>query len=71
MIALCAAVAVGFWFEHLLLVGPTIHHEVLSLPVGPSDALITLGFLGLMAGSVVFFLRKFPPMAAAEKGDAT
>ncbi|UCE82176.1 MAG: hypothetical protein JSV47_10680 [Deltaproteobacteria bacterium] len=60
MIILCAVVIVGLWLEHLLLLGPTWNHHVSSLPLGPADILIFLGFLGLMAFSVASFLRAFP-----------
>jgi len=60
MIILCSVVIIGLWFEHLLLLGPAWHHHASALPVGPTDLLITLGFLGLMAFSVASFLRLFP-----------
>jgi Ni/Fe-hydrogenase subunit HybB-like protein len=60
MIVLCTIVISVLWFEHLLLLGPAWHHHVAVLPVGPTDLLITLGFLGLMAFSVALFLRLFP-----------
>jgi hypothetical protein len=60
MIILCSVVIVGLWLEHLLLLGPTWNHHVSSLPLGPADILIFLGFLGLMAFSVASFLRAFP-----------
>ena len=60
MIVLCTIVISVLWFEHLLLLGPAWNHGVAVLPVGPTDLLITLGFLGLMAFSVALFLRLFP-----------
>ena len=60
MIILCSVVIIGLWLENLLLLGPAWHHHVSSLPIGPTDFLITLGFLGLMAFSVAYFLRLFP-----------
>jgi len=60
MIVLCSVVIIGLWLEHLLLLGPAWNHHTSSLPLGPTDLLITLGFLGLMAFSVASFLRLFP-----------
>jgi hypothetical protein len=60
MIILCSVVIVGLWLEHLLLLGPAWNHNVSSLPLGPAEVLIFLGFLGLMAFAVAFFLRIFP-----------
>jgi hypothetical protein len=62
MIILCSLVIIGLWLEHLLLLGPAWHHHASSLPLGPTDLLITLGFLGLMAFSVASFLRFFPEL---------
>jgi hypothetical protein len=60
MIILCSVVIVGLWLEHLLLLGPAWNHHVSSLPLGPAEVLIFLGFLGLMAFAVASFLRIFP-----------
>jgi hypothetical protein len=67
MIVLCSVVFIGIWLEHLLLVGPALSPQVTSLPLGPSDGLITLGFLGLMAAAVTFFLNLFPELASPGK----
>ena len=60
MIILCSVVIIGLWLEHLLLLGPAWNQHVSSLPLGPADILIFLGFLGLMAFSVTSFLHAFP-----------
>jgi len=62
MILLSSMILIGIWFEHLLLVGPALNHETSGLPVGVSDLLITLGFLGLMAFAVTFFMNQFPEL---------
>jgi hypothetical protein len=62
MICLCFLVIAGIWLEHLLLLGPAWNRQATSLPVGPTDGLITLGFLGLMACAVSWFLRLFPEL---------
>ena len=65
MMALCSIVLAGIWLEHLLLLGPALSPHVATLPLGPSDGLVTLGFLGLMALSLVFFLRLFPALVSS------
>ena len=62
MIGLCAAIIAGFWLEHLLLVGPSLSRQAQSLPLGAAEALITLGFFGLLALAVTSFLRLFPDL---------
>lgn len=66
MILLCSAVLVGIWLEHLLLLGPALNEDVTSLPLGFGDGLISLGFLGLMATAVIWFLNLFPQAAASQ-----
>lgn len=68
MIILCSVVIIGLWLEHLLLLGPAWNHHVSSLPLGPTDVLITLGFLGLMALSIAYFLRLFPEFTPERTG---
>ena len=60
MLIICSVVIVGIWLEHLLLLGPALNHEVQSIPLSLSDGLISLGFLGLMAIAVGYFLKVFP-----------
>ncbi len=60
MLALCVLVIISMWLEHFLLLAPIYSPDAVQLPLHFSDALITLGFLGLMAVSVGFFLNQFP-----------
>jgi Ni/Fe-hydrogenase subunit HybB-like protein len=62
MIILCSVLGIGIWFEHLLLVAPAMSPETTTLPLGYTDALISLGFLGLMAFAVTYFLKLFPEL---------
>lgn len=62
MIALCGLVLIGIWFEHLLLVGPALFPHEAGLPLGISDGIISLGFLGLMIMAVMSFLNRFPEL---------
>jgi hypothetical protein len=59
----------GIWLEHLLLLGPALHHNVSTLPLGLSDGLIFLGFLGLIALAVTFFLSLFPELLRVKEGE--
>jgi hypothetical protein len=63
MIVLCSAAIAGIWLEHLLLLGSPLSRSAHSLPLGISDLVISLGFLGLMLMAVTFFLREFPELA--------
>ena len=62
MIFLSSLVLVGIWFEHLLLLGPSLNPGASSLPLHLSDGLISLGFLGLMAVAIRFLLTSFPEL---------
>ena len=67
MVILCSAIIIGFWLEHLLLLAPALSHDVHALPLGVSDGLITVGFLGLMVMAVGFFLKRFPEITGTQK----
>jgi hypothetical protein len=71
MVILCSVIIIGFWLEHLLLLAPALSHDVLSLPLGVFDGLITVGFLGLMATAVSFFLKRFPQITEPESADSS
>jgi hypothetical protein len=71
MIIICSIVIVGIWLEHLLLLGPALSHEIQSIPLSVSDGLISLGFLGLMAIAVGYFLKVFPETILAKEGNRT
>ena len=60
MMVLCSLVIFGIWLEHLLLLGPALNHHATRIPMGISDILITLGFLGLMVFAVSSYLKLFP-----------
>jgi len=63
MIIICSVVIIGIWLEHLLLLGPALNHGAQSIPMNIADGLISLGFLGLMAIAVRYFLSVFPELA--------
>ena len=67
MVIICAVVIIGIWFEHLLLLGPALSHNADSIPLGITDGLISLGFLGLMLISIAYFIRRFPEIVETRK----
>jgi hypothetical protein len=64
MIVLCSVVLVGIWLEQLLLLGPSLNPKATSLPLNLYDMFMVLGFLGLMALAVTYFLRVFPELVS-------
>ena len=64
---LCCLVIVGLWLELLLLVGPPLNHGAADLPLGMSDAIVFLGFLGLMVMAVAAMLRTFPELLPSRR----
>ena len=69
MVILCIIIIGGIWLEHLLLLGPALSHGAQSIPLNISDGLISLGFLGLMAIAVRYFLNVFPELALIKASD--
>ena len=67
MAVICTIVIIGIWFEHLLLLGPALSHGASSISLGFSDGLISLGFFGLMALAIGFFLGVFPELSGNER----
>ena len=67
MIIICSIVIVGIWLEHLLLLGPALSHDIQSIPLSISDGLISLGFLGLMAIAIGYFMKVFPEALPAKE----
>jgi hypothetical protein len=70
MSVLCAIVIMGIFLEHFLLIAPAMNPHVSALPLGLTDGLVFLGFLGLMALSVIFFLNLFPELGRVVEGEA-
>jgi hypothetical protein len=62
MITLCGMVILGIWLEHLLLLGPALNHAAAELPLGLTDGLVFIGFLGLMVLALVYTLKTFPEL---------
>lgn len=62
MIAICGFVIVGIWLEHFLLLGPVYYTNPRGLPLNWTDAMIALGFLGLLMAALYVYLEQFPEM---------
>jgi Ni/Fe-hydrogenase subunit HybB-like protein len=71
MIILCSVVGIGMWFEHLLLIAPALSPDAANLPLGYTDGLISLGFLGLMALAVTYFLGLFPELVQVKEKEVS
>ena len=65
MMVLSCVILAGMWLERFLLVTPSIWKEK-GFPLGLQEALITAGFLGVWALSVMIFLSKFPPLPLSD-----
>lgn len=59
MLVLTGLILIGMWLERFLLVAPSLWKRP-GLPLGLSEFLISLGFLGLMALSIRWFFKRFP-----------
>jgi hypothetical protein len=66
MIAICSLTIVGLWFEHVLLLAPSLSHSSEGLPLGLSDILISLGFFGLMLSAIAVAFQQFPELVRVE-----
>jgi len=69
MIVLCSMVIIAIWLEHLLLLGPSLNRQAVSLPLDLSDVLIFLGFFGLLVVSLSVFMRTFPEAVISGKAE--
>ncbi len=65
LMVLCSIILGGMWLERFLLVAPSLW-EGNHLPIGIVEILITAGFFGLMALSLMVFLRKFPLLPVSD-----
>ena len=69
MIIVCSLVIIGFWMEHFLLLGPVYLHHLDSFPIGINELIISLGFLGLFAVSIIAYFKQFPELLDSEAGE--
>lgn len=59
MLILGGIILIGMWLERFLLVAPSLWKGK-ELPLGLWEILISLGFLGLMGLSLLWFFNRFP-----------
>ena len=59
MLILGGFILIGMWLERFLLVAPSLWPGK-ELPLGLTEILISLGFLGLMGLSLLWFFNRFP-----------
>jgi hypothetical protein len=52
-------ILIGIWMERFLLIAPSFWKGE-EIPIGIHEVLITAGFFGLMALSLIIFLKRFP-----------
>jgi Ni/Fe-hydrogenase subunit HybB-like protein len=65
MLAVTGTILIGMWLERFLLVAPSLW-KGRDLPLGFSEFLISLGFLGLMSLSLLWFFKRFPSLPISD-----
>ena len=69
MIVICSLVITGMWLEHFLLIAPAFYPYSESLPLSWIDAAVGLGFLGLLASALIYYLKQFPEVLHQKVGE--
>ena len=65
MLVVSGIILIGMWLERFLLVAPSLW-KGRDLPLGFSEFLISLGFLGLMSLSLLWFFKRFPSLPISD-----
>jgi hypothetical protein len=65
MLAVSGIILIGMWLERFLLVAPSLW-KGRDLPLGLPELLISLGFLGLMSLSLLWFFKRFPALPISD-----
>ena len=65
MALLGSLILIGMWLERYLLIAPSLMKGRISSP-GMTEVLISAGFLGAMALTVIWFLRTFPLLPVSD-----
>lgn len=65
MMSLSVLILIGMWLERFLLVAPSLWQGK-QMPLGPTELLITAGFLGVMAMCLLGFFQRFPPLPVGD-----
>lgn len=66
MIVITIMILVGLWLERFLLVVPSLWQGRGDIPLGPSEVLISLGFLGVVWLSITIFLSLVPVLPVSD-----
>jgi len=69
MIVICGLVIIGMWLEHFLLIVPAFYPHSEVLPLSWIDLGVGLGFLGLLALALKYYLRQFPELLHQRAGE--
>jgi hypothetical protein len=65
MLGVSSIILIGMWLERFLLVAPSLW-KGRNLPLGFPELLISLGFLGLMSLSLLWFFKRFPALPISD-----
>ena len=65
MLVVSIIILIGMWLERFLLVAPSLWKGQ-DLPLGFSEFFISLGFLGLMSLSLLWFFKRFPSLPVSD-----
>jgi Ni/Fe-hydrogenase subunit HybB-like protein len=65
MVFVSTWIFVGIWFEKFLLVTPSLLKRKM-MPLGPIELFVTIGFLGIFAFCVCWFLERYPILAISD-----
>jgi Ni/Fe-hydrogenase subunit HybB-like protein len=65
MILISIWIVIGIWLEKFLLVTPSLLKRK-AMPLGLMEILVTIGFLGIFAFCVFWFLERYPILAVSD-----
>lgn len=58
-------IMIGMWFERFLLIAPSLSKEG-GMNLGLPEVLVSIGFLGAVSLTVLFFLKRFPLLPVSD-----
>lgn len=65
MLLLSGAIMAGMWLERFIVVAPSLWHRQ-GLPLGLTEVLITVGFLGVLGLCLTEFLKRVPAVPVSD-----
>jgi hypothetical protein len=69
MAVICTIVILGMWLEHFLLIAPAFYPKATALPLSWIDLGVGLGFIGLLATALGYYLKQFPELLHPPVGE--